>query len=153
MNRIEAAETLLQRGANPNSETLRKYTPLHIAADEGFTRAAKVLIESGANVNAIDGRNLAPLHYASVANRTEMVQLLLSCGADPNARGSYDADAQPLANSCATPLHVAALKGHDSVVSALLAGGAVVDTPDRDSSTPFHLAVVNNQASTVRIAS
>jgi ankyrin repeat protein len=43
-----------------------------------------------------------------------------------------------------TPLHDATLEleGHEDAVSALLAGGASVDTFDKDGSTPLHYAAL-----------
>lgn len=56
----------------------------------------------------------------------------------------------PKALKTARPLHIAAYKGHLSIVRMLLAYGAFVDCEDTNLATPLHYALYNNQRSMVQ---
>ena len=49
----------------------------------------------------------------------------------------------PGATSFVSPLQLASLKGHDAIVSALIAAGADVRMADRDGDTALHWAAQN----------
>ncbi|ELR23194.1 uncharacterized protein ACA1_067780 [Acanthamoeba castellanii str. Neff] len=51
----------------------------------------------------------------------------------------------------ATPLHLAAAKGHDSVVDVLLRMGAAVDPLDKDRVTPLHDAAMRGNVQCLRL--
>lgn len=65
------------------------YTPVHLAALLGSTRALSEMITLGIDTDApaLDGTGRArrPLHFAAGMGRAEAVELLLAAGADPNA--------------------------------------------------------------------
>ncbi len=50
-NQLEVASSLLQYGANANSESLQGITPLHLASQEGQPDMVALLISKQANVN------------------------------------------------------------------------------------------------------
>lgn len=50
-NQLEVANSLLQYGANANSESLQGITPLHLASQEGQPDMVALLISKQANVN------------------------------------------------------------------------------------------------------
>jgi ankyrin repeat protein len=50
-----------------------------------------------------------------------------------------------------TPLHIAAARGYDSIVSILLAAGVMVDLKTDDGSTPLFLACGSGKSSTAKI--
>lgn len=108
-NLIEA-EAALDAGASPNSRNDFQETPLHCAATNGQIEIARLLLRSGANVNAKDFIESTPLHCAACFDRLNTARLLIENGADVNAKSSlFDA----------TPLHVAALYGHDEILLML----------------------------------
>lgn len=118
----EAAEILLEHGADPNTRTRHlvgevpvQVSALHLAAMRGHLAAAEVLLEQGAVPNGgAEGGAPTPLHVAAGAGQLEMVQLLLESGADPEAKES---------GFGATPLGWAEHSGH-AEVAALLRGDA-----------------------------
>lgn len=115
----EAAEALLERGADP-SEVSRhefiKVTPLHSAvASEGAenVRTVKVLLAHGAPVNAgVEGGH-TPLHSAAFNGNPAIVGLLLAHGADPNAAN----------DGGRTPLDLARERGHEDVLQIAASNG------------------------------
>ncbi|MDD9962296.1 MAG: ankyrin repeat domain-containing protein [Gammaproteobacteria bacterium] len=92
MGRLEAAEFLLDRGADPNVVTVSG-TPVGMAATRGYIDVLKVLIEGGGDAS---GRPLAgtaavmfsPLLGAAKAGHVGAVELLLRSGGYPCPEGS-----------------------------------------------------------------
>jgi ankyrin repeat protein len=108
----DAAEALLERGADPSSVSRHEFvkvTPLHSAvASEGAenVRTAEVLLAHGAPVNAgVEGGH-TPLHSAVSNGNVAIVELLLAHGADPNAAN----------DDGKTPLDLAREQGHEDVL-------------------------------------
>ena len=100
---LERVRELLDAGADANQYDELGATPLHDAAWAGHAGVARLLIRHGADVNARHKEaGSTPLHYAVLMNRREVVDVLLEAGADLRApfRGG------------ATPLHLAANRGH-----------------------------------------
>jgi ankyrin repeat protein len=80
--------------ADVNAEDQEAWTPLHWAADRGFSDIAELLLAHNADVNAKgEWRFYTPTFAASLGYK-EMVQLLLANAADVNARD--DEGATPL---------------------------------------------------------
>jgi hypothetical protein len=82
---------------------------------------------------------LSALFYASDMGLHHVVQELLFRGTDPNgaAEGAED-DGE-------SPLHRAAIQGHEDVMLLLLGAGAKVNVRDMSDSTPLHYAVKEAQ--------
>jgi len=107
---FEAVHALIQRGARVD---------LTVAAGLGRTEDARRLL-AGAGV---EDRHRA-LALASQFGRTDVVRLLLHAGEDPNRYNPAGF------HSHSTPLHQAALAGHDEVVRLLVERGARLDAKD-----------------------
>lgn len=93
-DRDEAAELLLQHGAEVNAKTTTGFTPLHWAASRNARATADVLLRHGADVNARSSTGITPLHWAAIHAATNVIPLLLDAGAEPEAE--TDSGAQPL---------------------------------------------------------
>ena len=76
----EAAELLIDKGANVNAYAKWERTPLHGAAKTGQKGVIELLIIAGANVNAKDFENKTPLDDAINYNHTETADLLRKHG-------------------------------------------------------------------------
>ncbi|MEQ1503233.1 MAG: ankyrin repeat domain-containing protein [Myxococcota bacterium] len=121
------------------------HPPLRTALTFGMTDAAEALVRLGAEVRDLPtaaglgrldlaqvllpdadpaARHLA-LALAAQLGRVDVVRLLLDAGEDPNRYNP------PGAHPHATPLHHAALHGHEAVVRLLVDRGAALDLRDR----------------------
>jgi hypothetical protein len=107
---MDALNALLGRGA---------VLDLTVAAALGRVDDSRRLLADAAS----DDRNLA-LAFASQFGRTDIVRLLLDAGEDPDRYNPVGAHGH------STPLHQAALAGHESVVHLLVERGASVDRKD-----------------------
>jgi hypothetical protein len=129
-------ELLYDYGADPDSA-------IHAAALHGYFQTVTALIARGARIDlpiaavldrVEDARQLLrtangaerhlALAVASQVGQIEIVRLLLDAGEDPNRYNP------PGGHAHTTPLHQAALIGHEDLVRLLLERGANVDTRD-----------------------
>ena len=72
---------LIDKGAKVNATYKYKWTPLHIAADNGHQETAELLLSNGALVNAKDRVGQTPLHKAADGEK-ELYDLLIANGAN-----------------------------------------------------------------------
>jgi len=125
----EAAEALVRRGARAD----------HLAAAAGLGRlddAVRLLPEADAK-----SRHVA-LALAAQLGHAEVVKLLLDSGEDPDR---YNPDGN---HAHSTPLHQAALAGHDAVVQLLVERGARLDMKDTIyQGTPLDWAIYAGKTS------
>ncbi|MDX2181111.1 MAG: ankyrin repeat domain-containing protein [Bryobacteraceae bacterium] len=139
------AERLIERGASVEPLGTGHWTsPVATALAFGFVETAEMLVRHGAKVDLpvaaglgriAEARELLPeanalnrhraLALAAQLGRTEIVELLLDAGEDP------DRFNPPALHAHATPLHHAALYGHEATVRLLVERGARIDIPDR----------------------
>ncbi|XP_066600669.1 serine/threonine-protein phosphatase 6 regulatory ankyrin repeat subunit B isoform X2 [Prorops nasuta] len=154
-------------GAAIDVLTLRKQTPLHLAAGAGQLDVCKLLLELGASIDATDDQGQKPIHAAAMNNYAEVAQLFLqrhpslvmACTKDGNTcahiaamQGSvrvieelmkFDRQGVITARNKlteATPLQLAAEGGHAEVVKALVRAGASCADENRAGFTAVHLA-------------
>ena len=109
------------------------FTPLHLAAANGYKDIAELLLASKADIEAKDKSRSTPLHQAvaSGAEHSDLVEVLIAHKADVNA-----ADTNGL-----TPLHYATLADNGKIAKLLLIHGAHPDIRDKvDGNTPLIIA-------------
>lgn len=137
-------KNLSVHGVDVNYPDERGYTPLCIAAREGYTETVKLLLTvQGINVNAVTNNGWTPLHIAARMGFSDVVDALLT---RPDIKVN-------LVNSDGwTPLHWAAWHGHIEVVTVLLtAPGILVNATDRNGTAPLHLAARNGHPDVIRV--
>jgi ankyrin repeat protein len=108
------------------------WTPLHLAAYLGRREAVEWLLAAGADPAVVSDNREAntPLHAALAgAGEPGVIRALLDVGADPGARGGLGW----------TPLHLAASRGREDAVDALLGRGAR-PVPADDGRRPSAIA-------------
>ena len=96
---VEAARTLLARGANTEERTTLNWTPLHYAAWTNANGVVEILVTARADVNARVVGDWTPLHLAAWADSHEAAAALLAAGADVAARNGDGDTASELAKS------------------------------------------------------
>uniref|UniRef100_A0A6I8QAN6 Euchromatic histone-lysine N-methyltransferase 1 n=3 Tax=Xenopus tropicalis TaxID=8364 RepID=A0A6I8QAN6_XENTR len=121
---------MLVDGIDPNykMEQHSRRTPLHAAAEMGYTDICHMLIQAGANLDSCSEDQRTPLMEAAENNHLDTVKYLVKGGAliDPkDSEGS-------------TCLHLAAKKGHYEVVKYLLSSERTdVNCQDDGGWTPM----------------
>ncbi|KAG7279487.1 hypothetical protein CRUP_035873 [Coryphaenoides rupestris] len=121
--KVDVAELLLERGANPNAAGKNGYTPLHIASKQNQVGGGQQPVcSTGASANAESLQGVTPLHLASQEGRPDMANVNLG-----NKSGL-------------TPLHLVAQEGHVGIADILVKQGASVYAATRMGYTPLHVA-------------
>jgi len=123
---------LLDAGACASAQDYRGRTPLHLirSRDDAKT-AVLLLIEHGADASIPDRKGDRAIHHATRRAKWDVVEGLMEAGgASVHDRGHLGR----------TPLHVAAIHGHDVIVEALLALEADPSQVDNRGWTPLRYA-------------
>ena len=91
-DRVELAESLVERGADPNLTDARGTSPLKHAISYGRKEMVEILLQNGADPNAKDDEGATPLIHASKKTpsnrhpadkvRVRIVKLLIAANAD-----------------------------------------------------------------------
>lgn len=140
----EAAELLLQNGANPNARyflggEINLISPLNI-------RFLELLLRHGADPDSRDRAGLTPLMKACRHPQgLPAAQLLIKYGGDVNAMTSERHDNR-------TVLHYAVLSGNMDTVKTLLNHGAIVKfSAEYLKPSPLDFAILRGNADMVRL--
>jgi cytohesin len=133
----EVKRLVVDCGVDPNvREDDEGATPLHVAAEYGYSEIVEVLLEHGVDPNIRDKYGATPLHYAAAFDYPKIVELLHKDLSD------YDA----------TPLQAAAEFNYREVVKLLLEHGANPNIQENDfGQTPLHDAVSHCHIDVVRV--
>ena len=129
--KLEAAEALLDAGADPNRPASKGTAAVHVAAFSGNGEMLALLLARGGDpdaTNATTGET--PLVRAILGGHPQQVRRLLDAGADPSR-----AD-----RNGATPLHAAASVNDGATVLALLEAGApaTAENSRGDTFQPYY---------------
>lgn len=158
--------------------TLRKQTPLHLAAASGQIEVCKLLLELGANIDATDDIGQKPIHVAAQNNFSEVAKLFLqqhpslvmatskdgnTCAHIAAMQGSVKVveelmkfDRQGVISARnrltdSTALQLAAEGGHADVVKALVRAGASCTDENKSGMTAVHLAAQNGHGPVLEV--
>ncbi|CAH1100030.1 unnamed protein product [Psylliodes chrysocephalus] len=135
MDHVDVIEYLHEKGANVNhSNNELKFTALHYAANNGYTKSTKRLLELGANIEARDARECTPLIKACSWNFLETCKILVHNGADINAENAIHLSS----------LGIAATREHTTeLIKFLLEEGANPNTISKDRYGNVYTPLVN----------
>lgn len=108
----EAAEYLINAGANTNSQSMNGIgaAPLQSAAAAGHAKIVMLLLNNGADPNIREKNGYSPLHAAAQNGDTQIIRALLFNGADLNAKGHDDKTPEDLAREAGKTDALALLK-------------------------------------------
>lgn len=133
---IDYVTQALQHDPALSSQQFAGRTLLHFASGAGCIEVVSLLLRLGANPNVEDKGGHTPLYWVangcSFETGAEVVRALIVAGADVNASGGV---------MHATPLHMAARRGHLQLAQALLDSGAALEARDRNGVTPLQRAL------------
>lgn len=88
-----------------------KYTPLHVAAENGSENVARALVDQcSAKIEAKTERNWTPLHLAARHGKSQLASFLMDKGADCMAETATGY----------TPVYLSCFNGHDELAIILL---------------------------------
>ncbi|XP_077974410.1 uncharacterized protein LOC120329316 isoform X2 [Styela clava] len=156
-NHLDMCKLLVEYGADIHVKGEDDMTPLHLVAkykrrtksvalsdqddeqDDGSPTKAEIdninilkfLLSEGASVNEKDFYGLTPLHQACLRGNTLVVRVLLE-------RPGILVEAMDKQQM--TPLHIAAVYGHNDIAELLMHMGANIRCKDEENGTPLHLA-------------
>lgn len=125
----QAAEILLEYGANPNAivEQKGQQMPIHLAAANNHVGVVEALLNKGADVNATTEKGITPMGIAAKQGAVDMVKCLLKHHVD-------------IVESKAL-FHAAFCRETTEVMDILLKAGADINAPDAQGITPLFAAV------------
>jgi hemoglobin len=111
-------------------------TLIHFASGAGCAEVVSLLLRLGTDPNILDCGGHTPLYWVAngCASETgpEVVRALVRAGADVNVCGGV---------TRATPLHMAARRGHVEIAETLLNSGAATQARDSKGDTPLQRAI------------
>ena len=116
---LEAAQILLEGGADPNIQPMNSERPLYTALKKGPPGLVQLLLNHRADPEARDDINETLLHTASIIGDPKVAQGLLKLKVDVNSRG-YNGR---------TPLQLALRHNQEHIVRLLIQHGAEEDNP------------------------
>uniref|UniRef100_A0A8C8A1X9 Ankyrin 1 n=1 Tax=Oryzias sinensis TaxID=183150 RepID=A0A8C8A1X9_9TELE len=127
--KVDVAELLLERGANPNAAGKNGLTPLHVAVHHNNLDVVNLLVSKGGSPHSAARNGYTALHIAAKQNQVEVANSLLQHGASANAESLQGV----------TPLHLASQEGRPDMVSLLISKQANVNLGNKSGLTPLHL--------------
>lgn len=116
-------------------------TPVHIAAEEGYTAILSELIKNKAKIDLKNDFAVTPLHNACLNKNFGAIKLLVKNGANINTKDSEGS----------TVLHIASRLGSLKLLYFLLSHNALINLKNYDGETCLHIAIENRCSALVEI--
>ena len=125
---------------NGNREIPCQYTPLHIAAKEGYTALTNLLIKYKVHLDSLDWKKNTALILAASNGHQRCVKALIDHGALVNVRNGNGFNA----------LIGAIINGRQKCAIMLIKLGSDLTITDVHGNTPLHLAIVKGDVEVVK---
>ena len=87
-NRPLLSKYLLENGADPYSNLVFDYYPLHEACNRGYEEIVKIFIKMSCNIDRVTSDSHSPLHIACMRGNIECARLLLDAGANREVKNN-----------------------------------------------------------------
>lgn len=137
--KLNAAKTLIHRGANLNQDS-DFGSPMHLAAMQGHVELIPVMAEKGGDVNLKSQyKGVTPLIVATTNNDMAAAQALLNAGADKDQLSEGN-----------NVLHVAAFNGYTELVKLFGKDNPNIDQPHHEGATALALAAAGGHTDTMK---
>ncbi|XP_012396573.1 ankyrin repeat and death domain-containing protein 1B [Sarcophilus harrisii] len=125
-NVVEMLLTQCQEINEPNEDG---ETPFFLAAAGGYKECCKLLLDAGSDVNIPNNNKITALQIATQNGHVPLVTFLLNENIVLDQKAEQD-----------SPLHLAVVNNHVTVVNKLLGAKHNVDALNQKQQTPLHLA-------------
>lgn len=149
---VERAIDLLSDGSTDIDECsdYDGWTPLMIAAEEGYLRIVRVLLRHGSNVLASTDGGHTALHVSVHNGHLAVTKALVKAGADIEAEAAcFTLGPEKIEGH--TPLHLAAGEGLREITAALVGAGANVNCRLENGATPLYISACCGKLDVVKI--
>lgn len=131
---LDHIKLLVEEGADVNSQSDDRWTPLMVAALEGHVEMVETLFGKGAVLDASSGKGQNALIIATIEGHVEVVRALLEHGAEVNAGNSKGW----------TALRFAVSMDETEILHALIEAGADTNIADHEGTTALMQAAGEN---------
>ncbi|KAJ6160634.1 hypothetical protein N7470_004030 [Penicillium chermesinum] len=169
---IEIVKLLLGQGADYSKPNKNNWSPINVAASNGYTEIVKVLLHMDPipDLAFAGSGGWTPVNAASDSGHTEIVRMLLDAGADYEAVNESNmtslcqrtyrdcqnaprqgADTSLQTTTGTTALTAASENGHFQIVKLLVAHGADIEQTNNTDMTPLYSAAYNGHTEIVRL--
>ena len=137
-----ACAVVYTKGRHTRTKVLFEIEDMHklVLSDQGKITHWKVYFDPNGEISAFNADREERLHAAAASGDVDLVRELLSFGGDPNRHDE---------RTGLTALQVAAARGDDTAVRALLGGGADVLVTERSGQTALHKAAEHGSTEVV----
>lgn len=126
------------------------WTPLMVAAEEGYLRIIRVLLRYDANVLASTDHGHTALHISVHNGHLAVTKALLKAGANLEAKAAcFTLGTERVEGR--TPLHLVSGEDFYEITAALIGAGANVDCRLKNGATPLYLAACCGKLENVKI--
>ncbi|GAM28770.1 hypothetical protein SAMD00019534_119460 [Acytostelium subglobosum LB1] len=138
-NQVITVRYLLSNGARVNLRDQERQTSMHRAAMSGLHDVLSVMLDSGAHIKR-DSNGCTPLHLCATSGSVRCATAMME-------RGPRRVKAEARDKKGKTALHYAAESPSPDdtallIIRALVNGGSILDSKDREKKTPLHLASI-----------
>jgi ankyrin repeat protein len=155
----EVIRILIVAGASIDAQNAFGNSPLHAAARAGKIDIVKLLLGHGANPNVMNHRGSTPLHIcAALSSDTDEENKIF---VDIASTLLSNKGAKTMVDCCDvngyTPLHFAAQRGCNNMISLLVDSGAnvgaktTVDEKGRGGRTPYSIAKISHKVKAMNL--
>ena len=136
-------DRLLARGAKTTARIRGNYTPLHSAAESGSSRLVTSLVKRGLQLEAKSSDRLAftPIFSAAFTDQISTFNALRSLGARTDTRAGHGR----------ALLHIAAGKGANRIIKALVSMKVDLNLTDESGLSPIHMSVIHGHVDSVKL--
>ena len=131
-NNIDNVRRLIAQGVEINIKDDKERAPIHLAAWHGYRELLEVLIRHKADVHSKAADGFTAVHFAALSGHADCISVIAE-------RNKGVLNAKTLKGD-KTALHIAASKGKEDVIKALIDSGCDQTAKNSSGQTAFELA-------------